>query len=63
VITAIIVAFVIELAPGYSGAPCVWLGAIAGLTYLVVIASSGSEAEPECASPSVGVSSCASSIR
>jgi hypothetical protein len=29
VITAIIVAFVIELAPGYSGAPCVWLGAIA----------------------------------
>ena len=37
VIIAIIVAFVIELARGHSGSPYGWLGAIAGLTYLVAI--------------------------
>ena len=37
VITAIIVAFVVELARGHSGSPYAWLGAIAGLAYLVAI--------------------------
>jgi hypothetical protein len=37
VITAIIIAFVIELARGHGGAPDTWLGAIAGLTYLIAI--------------------------
>ena len=37
VITAIIIAFVIELARGHSGSPHAWLGAIGGLTYLVAI--------------------------
>jgi hypothetical protein len=37
VITAIIVAFVIELAKGHSGNPYGWLGAIGGFTYLVAI--------------------------
>jgi presenilin-like A22 family membrane protease len=37
VITAIIVAFVIELARGHSGSPYAWLGAIGGLTYLLAI--------------------------
>lgn len=37
VITAIIVAFVIELARGHSGAPYGWLGGIGGLTYVVAI--------------------------
>jgi hypothetical protein len=37
VITAIIIAFVIELARGHSGNPYAWLGAIGGLTYLVAI--------------------------
>jgi len=37
VITAIIVAFAIELARGHDGSPYGWLGAIAGLTYLVAI--------------------------
>jgi hypothetical protein len=32
VITAIIVAFVVELARGHSGQPYAWLGAIAGIT-------------------------------
>ena len=36
-ITAIIVAFVIELARGHDGSPFTWLGAIAGLTYLAAI--------------------------
>jgi hypothetical protein len=36
-ITAIIVAFIIELAKGHSGSPYGWLGAIGGLTYLVAI--------------------------
>ena len=37
VIIAIIVAFVIELARGHDGSPYTWLGAIAGLTYLMAI--------------------------
>jgi hypothetical protein len=37
VITAIIVAFIVELAKGHSGNPYGWLGAIGGLTYLVAI--------------------------
>ncbi len=37
VIVAVIVAFVIELARGHSGAPFTWLGAIAGLAYLLAI--------------------------
>jgi presenilin-like A22 family membrane protease len=37
VITAIIVAFVIELARGHDGSPFTWLGAIAGLTYLAAV--------------------------
>lgn len=37
VITAIIVAFVIELARGHDGSPYSALGAIAGLTYLIAI--------------------------
>jgi hypothetical protein len=37
VITAIIVAFVVELARGNSGSPYGWLGAIAGLAYIVAI--------------------------
>lgn len=37
VITAIIIAFIVELAKGHSGAPYAWLGAIGGLTYLIAI--------------------------
>jgi presenilin-like A22 family membrane protease len=37
VITAVIVAFVVELARGHSGSPYTWLGAVGGLTYLVAI--------------------------
>jgi Flp pilus assembly protein protease CpaA len=37
VITAIIVAFVVELARGHNGSPYAWLGAIAGLAYLIAI--------------------------
>jgi hypothetical protein len=37
VILAIIVAFVVEVARGQSGAPYTWLGAIAGLAYLVAV--------------------------
>jgi hypothetical protein len=37
VIIAIIVAFVVELARGHSGAPYSWLGPIAGLTYLLAV--------------------------
>jgi hypothetical protein len=37
VISAIIVAFIIELARGHSGNPYGWLGAIGGLTYVVAI--------------------------
>jgi hypothetical protein len=38
VITAIIVAFVVELARGHSGAPYSWLGAVAGVAYLAAVA-------------------------
>jgi undecaprenyl pyrophosphate phosphatase UppP len=37
VIVAIIIAFLIELARGHSGAPFTWLGAIAGLAYLIAV--------------------------
>ncbi len=37
VITAVIVAFLIELARGHNGSPYAWLGAIGGLTYLVAV--------------------------
>jgi hypothetical protein len=37
VISAIIIAFVIELARGHSGSPYTWLGAIGGLSYLLAI--------------------------
>ncbi len=36
-IVAVIVAGVIELARGHSGSPFTWLGAIAGLAYLLAI--------------------------
>ena len=38
VITAIIVAFVVEVARGHSGSPYAWLGAIAGLAYVLAVA-------------------------
>jgi hypothetical protein len=37
VILAIIVAFIVELARGHSGAPYGWLGAIGGVTYMIAI--------------------------
>lgn len=37
VIVAIIVAFVVELARGHSGAPSSWLGAVGGLAYLIAV--------------------------
>ena len=37
VILAIIVAFIIELARGHSGAPYGWLGAIGGVTYIAAV--------------------------
>jgi len=37
VITAIIVAVLVELARGHNGSPYAWLGAIGGLAYLVAI--------------------------
>jgi hypothetical protein len=37
VITAGIVAFVVELAFGHDGSPYAWLGAIGGLAYLIAI--------------------------
>jgi hypothetical protein len=38
VITAIIIAFVVEVARGHNGSPYSWLGAIAGIAYLVAVA-------------------------
>jgi hypothetical protein len=38
VITAIIIAFIVEVANGHDGAPYTWLGAIAGLGYLIAVA-------------------------
>ena len=37
-ITAIVVAFVVEVARGHDGSPFTWLGAIAGLAYLAAVA-------------------------
>ena len=37
VIIAIIVAFIVEAARGHSGAPFTWLGAIAGVSYIVAV--------------------------
>ena len=37
VIIAIIVAFVVELARGRSGEPYTWLGAVAGISYLIAV--------------------------
>ena len=37
VITAIIIAFLVEMARGHSGEPFTWLGAIAGLTYIAAV--------------------------
>ena len=39
VITAILVAFAVEVARGHSGSPYSWLGAIAGVAYLLAIAA------------------------
>jgi hypothetical protein len=38
VITAIIVAFIVEVARGHDGRPYTWLGAIGGVAYLIAIA-------------------------
>jgi hypothetical protein len=38
VITAIIIAFIVEVARGHDGSPYSWLGAIAGLAYLIAVA-------------------------
>ncbi len=37
VIVAIIIAFLVEMARGHSGAPYTWLGAVAGLAYIVAV--------------------------
>jgi drug/metabolite transporter (DMT)-like permease len=37
IITAIIVAFIVELARGHDGAPYTWLGALGGLAYIAAI--------------------------
>lgn len=37
VITAIIIACIVELARGHNGSPYAWLGAIGGITYLAAI--------------------------
>ena len=37
-ITAVIVAFLVEVARGHSGAPYTWLGALAGLAYALAVA-------------------------
>ena len=37
VITAIIVGFLVEVARGHSGSPYAWLGAVAGLAYLLAV--------------------------
>ena len=38
VVSAILVAFAVEVARGHSGAPYSWLGAVGGLAYLIAIA-------------------------
>jgi hypothetical protein len=37
VITAVIIAFLVELARGHNGNPYSWLGAIGGITYIAAI--------------------------
>ena len=37
-ITAVIVAWLVQVAQGHSGSPYDWLGAIAGLAYLLAVA-------------------------
>jgi hypothetical protein len=37
VITAIIIGFVVEVARGHSGSPYSWLGAVAGIAYLLAV--------------------------
>jgi hypothetical protein len=37
-ITAVIVAFLVEIARGRDGAPYTWLGALAGFSYLLAVA-------------------------
>jgi len=37
-ISAVIVAFLVEIARGHDGAPYTWLGALAGLTYVLAVA-------------------------
>ena len=37
VITALIIAFLVELARGHNGEPYSWLGAIGGITYITAI--------------------------
>ncbi len=37
-ILAVIVAFMVEVARGHSGMPYAWLGAIAGISYVVAVA-------------------------
>jgi hypothetical protein len=37
VISAVIIAFLVELARGHNGTPYAWLGAIGGITYIVAI--------------------------
>jgi hypothetical protein len=36
-ISAVIVAFLVEVARGHSGSPYTWLGALAGLTYVLAV--------------------------
>ena len=38
VISAIIIAFIVEVARGHDGSPYTWLAAVAGITYLVAVA-------------------------
>ncbi len=37
VLSAIIVAFIVEVARGHEGTPYSWLGAIGGLSYLLAV--------------------------
>jgi hypothetical protein len=37
-IIAVVIGFLVEVARGHSGSPFTWLGAIAGLTYVLAIA-------------------------
>jgi hypothetical protein len=39
VISAVIIAFLVELARGHDGSPYAWLAAIGGVTYIVAIAA------------------------